>query len=128
MTNATATPGSSDLSSLRQVTQAKEDLADRLDVAVGQIEVVEAKAVVWPNPGLGCPQPGMAYKQVPVDGMLIRLRVEGRIYEYHSGGTRDPFLCEQQPMGKSVKPTPRQLDQSVVPSDSEDDQQTGNSW
>jgi hypothetical protein len=29
-----------------------------------------------------------------VVGELIRLRVEERLYEYHSGSNRPPFLCQ----------------------------------
>ena len=80
---------------LPQVEQAVADLAERLEVEAGEIEVVEVEFVTWPDSSLGCPQPGMAYTQVPQDGMLIRLRAAGEGYDYHSGGGRDPFLCEQ---------------------------------
>ncbi|MEO7911023.1 MAG: hypothetical protein ABIV47_15375 [Roseiflexaceae bacterium] len=83
---------------------AKADLARRRAVAPDTIRVVEVRDVIWPDPGLGCPQPGMAYKQVPVDGLLIRLESGGQIFEYHSGGNKAPFLCEQ-PIGAD-KPTP----------------------
>ena len=77
------------------VDQARADLAGRLGVGAGQIEVVEARSVLWPDRGLGCPQPGMVYPQVPQDGVLIVLRAAGREYEYHGGGGRAPFLCQQ---------------------------------
>jgi len=89
------TPPGDDLR--RLITQAREDLARRVAVAVDRIEVLEAAAVVWPDAGLGCPRPGMRYKQVPVDGACIRLRAAARVYEYHSGGGRGPFLCEHPP-------------------------------
>lgn len=76
------------------VLQAKEDLADRLKVETEQIELVEFKAVVWPDSSLGCPQPGMAYTQVQREGYLISLRFEGKLFDYHGGGNRAPFLCE----------------------------------
>lgn len=99
------TPSNSALS--QPITQAKEDLARRLNFAIDEIKVVETQEVVWPNTSMGCPQPGMRYKQVPQDGLLIRLSVEGQVYEYHSGGSRAPFLCEQT---VKVKPTSIQLD------------------
>lgn len=74
---------------------AKADLARRRAVAPDTIHVIEVRDVTWPDPGLGCPQPGMAYKQVPVDGLLIRLESGGQVFEYHSGGGKAPFLCEQ---------------------------------
>jgi hypothetical protein len=89
----------------RLVAGARADLAKRRGVARDAIEVVEVRSVTWPDPSLGCPQPGMAYKQVPVDGVLIRLRIDGRIFNYHGGGGRAPFLCEQ-PADGSV-PLPR---------------------
>lgn len=77
------------------VDQAKQDLAARLSVSVEMIEAVSAEAVVWPDSSLGCPEPGMAYLQVLTDGALVKLRAEGKLFEYHSGGGRDPFLCER---------------------------------
>ncbi len=81
--------------SKKLVRQAKEDLAGRLSVSVDDIELVEAQSVIWPDSSMGCPKPGMAYTQIQHDGLLIRLRVGDRIYEYHSGGGRPPFLCEE---------------------------------
>ncbi len=78
----------------QMVTQAKTDLAERLDINRGQIDLLELKEVVWPDTSLGCPRPGMAYPQVTRDGHLIRLRAGKRTYEYHSGQSRAPFLCE----------------------------------
>jgi hypothetical protein len=84
------------------VDQAMLDLALRLGVTMEQIEVVEAQAVVWPDASLGCPQPGMVYIQLPLDGTLMRLKVKGMVYEYHSGGNRDPFLCKPTIKAKST--------------------------
>jgi hypothetical protein len=103
-----AVPGTIEPGLESLIDQAKEDLAQRLSMEIDEIEVLEAKAVVWPDASLGCPQPGMRYKQVPMDGALIRLQAEGKVYDYHSGGGRDPFLCEQ-PL-KLQKDTPPQLD------------------
>lgn len=76
-----------------QLKMAKDDLAQRLGVSPEEIEVIAVEMVVWPNKGMGCPTPGMEYPQVPVDGLRIVLGHEGQTYEYHSGGTRPPFLC-----------------------------------
>ena len=56
---------------------------------------MSAAFVVWPDKGLGCPQHGMEYLQVQVDGTLIELEAGGERYRYHSGETRPPFLCER---------------------------------
>jgi hypothetical protein len=76
------------------VDAAVSDLAARLSIDPGTIEVVSAQTVEWPDGGLGCPKPGMAYIQVQVDGYRIELRVENQLYAYHGGEGRRPFLCE----------------------------------
>ncbi len=86
------------------VQQARQDLAQRLNIAEDQITLIEAKAVVWPDASLGCPQPDMVYKQVPYDGALILLKVGEREYEYHSGGSRGLFLCEKSLKTKKITP------------------------
>jgi len=79
----------------RLASQARDDLAARLSIPIEQIEVIEAKPVVWPDGSLGCPDPDKAYLQVTQEGVLIRLRAGPRIYSYHGGAGRPPFLCEQ---------------------------------
>jgi len=91
------TPSPADAAGLansQPVRLAIADLATRLAVAPDVIELLEAWAVVWPDGSLGCPQPGMIYPQVQVDGIVIRLGVAGVAYQYHGGGRRAPFLCE----------------------------------
>ena len=75
------------------VAFAVEDLAARLSVPADAITVVRVEEVDWPDGSLGCPQPGMRYKQMLVNGSFIQLSVDGRLYNYHSGGSRSPFLC-----------------------------------
>ena len=77
------------------VAKARADLQRRLSVSADEIELLEFTAMVWPDGSLGCPRPGMVYTQVERDGVLIRLRAQGRIFQYHGGSGRDPFLCDQ---------------------------------
>lgn len=76
------------------VDLAVADLARRLGVDAGQIEVDSATLKQWPDSSLGCPQPGMQYAQMLTDGALIVLLHEGKTYKYHAGGSRTPFYCE----------------------------------
>lgn len=78
----------------RLVEIARADLAKRLNLSEEEIEVLEARSVVWPDASLGCPQPGMLYIQILMEGGLIRLSVQGIAYEYHAGESGEPFLCE----------------------------------
>jgi hypothetical protein len=74
--------------------QAIADLAERMGYAPEEIEIMRFENVTWRNGSLGCPLPGMMYTQALVDGSLIELSAGGKIYSYHSGGGRPPFLCE----------------------------------
>ncbi len=100
MTPSLSTPAASGLEIL--IEKAKKHLAQRLSISTTQISLVDAKAVVWPDSSMGCPQPGMAYLQVPEDGALIIVEAEGNLYEYHNGGKRGLFLCDKV----SKEPTP----------------------
>jgi hypothetical protein len=77
------------------VDMAIADLSGRLDVGPTAITVVSAVLVTWPDGSLGCPMPGMEYVQVLQDGSVIELGFGERVYRYHSGGNRTPFLCDQ---------------------------------
>jgi hypothetical protein len=74
---------------------AVADLAARLGVDPSAITVVSARDVTWPDGSIGCPQPGMNYTQVQVDGAEIVLAVNGITYRYTLGGSRGPTLCAQ---------------------------------
>ena len=89
------TPGEVDPALALFVETATADLASRLGVGEGDITVLAAELVVWPDSALGCPQPGMAYTQVQVDGFRIVLFSKGEQFAYHGGGSRGPFLCEK---------------------------------
>jgi hypothetical protein len=80
-----------------QIDSAKADLARRRSVSADAIGVVEASSVVWPDGSLGCPQPGRAYPQIQIEGLLIRLSIGDQVFEYHGGGGKPLFLCEQKP-------------------------------
>lgn len=108
-------PGQESQNSL--VEQAKEDLAERLGIETAAIELLSFEEVVWPDSSLGCPQPGMRYKQVPYDGALIRLSALGKVYDYHSGGSRGVFLCEQ-----AIQANKNPLPIDIVPSPSSNDE------
>jgi hypothetical protein len=101
------------------IEKAFADLAQRLSIPITQIKLMEVREVIWPDASMGCPQPDMAYTQVPVDGLLIRLGVGKKMYLYHSGGTMEPFLCESASPIFSES-TPKD-DEFVPPPDSEID-------
>lgn len=75
------------------VDKAKEHLADQLALPVGQIHLLAAYEVVWPDASLGCPQEGMAYVQVLTPGYLIHLGSGNLTFEYHSGKGDHVIYC-----------------------------------
>lgn len=91
-----------DAASQTLIEKAKADLAKRLGIDSSQIALIEFRTVIWPDGSLGCPQPGMAYTQVLVEGYFIRLGVSQHLFEYHGGQNGDPFLCENP--DKSLPP------------------------
>lgn len=88
------------------VQHALADLAQRLDIPDGEIELVSFEEVTWRDGSLGCPQPGRAYTQALVNGSRIILEADGQRWHYHSGGGREPFLCmtPQEPLGEDAAP------------------------
>jgi hypothetical protein len=104
---------------LPQVEMAINDLAGRIGILADSISIVVVKEVAWGDASMGCPQPGMAYIQVPQDGLFIRLEANGQTYDYHSGGSREPFLCQQLPQLGKTTPFP-QID--IVPPSSSIDE------
>jgi hypothetical protein len=92
-------PGTPTDTSSPLVTDAVADLASQLDISPGDVTVVAAREVTWPDGSLGCPEPGMMYTQALVDGTLVVLEADGQRYEYH-GGT-PLVLCEnpKSPIG-----------------------------
>lgn len=74
---------------------AVADLVGRLDVDRSDVEVVGEEEVTWRDGSLGCAEPDGFYTQALVEGARITLRVGTTDYHYHSGGSREPFLCEE---------------------------------
>ena len=65
---------------------AVADLAAKLSVDPATITVKAVEPIEWPDASLGCPQPGMMYAQVITPGYRIMLEIDGKSYEYHTGG------------------------------------------
>ena len=72
------------------------DVARRAGVPVDQVVVQSAEAVTFPDGGLGCPVPGMAYPQVQVDGYRIVAVAAGTTYDYRGTAPGTFRLCTPQ--------------------------------
>ncbi len=73
------------------------DLAERLDVGPDEIAVQSVEATEFPDASLGVPEPGKVYAQVITPGYVIRLVVNGAVYEYHGSGDYVVFAPTSSP-------------------------------
>lgn len=79
----------------RAVQLARQDLAQKLGLALEAIRLASVEGVEWPDTSLGCPQPGMMYAQVITPGFRVVLQAGGKTYEYHTDQGRFAVLCER---------------------------------
>lgn len=77
------------------LTRLIDDLALRSSSDPAAISLVGAEAVIWNDGSLGCPQPGVAYPQVQIEGYRVLLRIGDRDYDYRVGRRGSFVLCEQ---------------------------------
>jgi hypothetical protein len=89
-TEVTPPPGAQEV-----VRLAKEDLAQQLNLAPDDIQLISVEEVDWSDTSLGCPQPGMMYAQVITPGFRVILEAGGQRYEYHTDTGRFVVLCEK---------------------------------
>jgi hypothetical protein len=69
-------------------------LAEYAGVLPRDVRLVSAEPVTWGNTALGCPAPDIAYAEVIVEGWLITLKAEEKVYTYHTDGSSRFVLCE----------------------------------
>ena len=89
---ASASPGPFDLPA-SVVDPVVADIARLAALPVDQVSVRSAEVVTFPDAGLGCPVPGMAYTQVQVDGYRIVALAAGTTYDYRGTGPGKFRLC-----------------------------------
>ncbi|QKE82604.1 hypothetical protein [Arthrobacter sp. NEB 688] len=73
-----------DLADRPEVKAAMQDAAGRAGIVASDVQIGGYMAVTWADGSLGCPQKGMAYTQMTVEGELLLLRVDQRVLEYHA--------------------------------------------
>jgi hypothetical protein len=66
------------------VRAAVQDVAAKLQVQSAAVQVISVSATDWSDTSLGCPQPGMFYAQMIVQGYAITLAAGDRQVEYHA--------------------------------------------
>ena len=76
------------------------------DAGYGSAEVETVSRVVWRNASLGCPEKGMAYAQVLVNGYLIIADIDGTPTRLHTSDQGRVIACpadRSQPPLEQVK-------------------------
>lgn len=86
-----------------QLDYSRQDLASRLGIEPDGVEVSASRPVTWRSGALGCPEPGFAYTEALVPGILIELRVDKVTYRYHARRGGQPFYC---PGNRAEQPAP----------------------
>ncbi len=77
------------------VDLARRDLAERLDLPVRRVFLVDVTSFDWPDNSLGCPLGEQAFLPTPVFGYRIILRV-GRLNYYYHSDYRQVLLCPEE--------------------------------
>jgi hypothetical protein len=77
-----------DLTSRKQMLQARKDLAMRLNVPEADIRMGAITPTTWVDASLGCPEAGTQYAQVESEGWLLVLNHGTREYTYHADAQR----------------------------------------
>ena len=67
-----------------------------------QLVIVRAESVVWNDGSLGCPEPGMMYTQMLVNGYWVVIEAAGKTYDYRVGSGGGFRLC---PPGQGHPPS-----------------------
>ena len=88
------TPSAGERRGRGAVADAVDDLSRRVGGDPADIVVVSSEEVTWRDGSLGCPRPGMMYTQALTNGSRVVLEYQGERFEYHAGGRRSAFLCE----------------------------------
>lgn len=76
------------------VDQARQNLADRLDLPARRVFLVEITQLVWPDSSWGCHVSDQEYVPVEVPGYRVVLRVGRQNYFYHTN-YRQVIFCPE---------------------------------
>ncbi len=90
-TQSPDTPLSADMRQM--LDRAIAHLASDLGVAENTISLVLSDSVIWNDGSLGCPQPGVEYIQVLIEGYRFVLESDGIQYELHTDTRSTVVRC-----------------------------------
>jgi len=76
------------------IAKAVADLAARLGIDAGEIQVIKTESATWGDTSLGVPEPDKMYAQVLTPGYQIWLGFGAIVYTYHTDYARVVFAGE----------------------------------
>ena len=79
----------------KMVSLVKQHLAQRLNIAIDRIVLLEIRPVVWRDASLGCPKPAIDYVQMETAGYKIVLQAGQQTYNYHTDAGKRFVLCNR---------------------------------
>ena len=85
-------PGVPDLG-VKMANIALQELANRLNIDVGEIDISLIEEREWSDGSLGCPAEGYMYTQALVPGYYILLLAGDEEYAYHTDAGNQVILC-----------------------------------
>ncbi len=85
---------------------AQIDYANESALSLDQVDILEARVVVWSSGAIGCPRPDGFYTQALVDGYLVILAHGLDRITYHAIQGRTPFLCPEDRREKPIQVEP----------------------
>ena len=80
--------------------RAVTTLAEELGVPKDKVLVDTVRAVQWSDSSLGCPKPGMAYRDVITPGYKVTLRVDRQVQVVHEAGQPHVRVPARQGAGR----------------------------
>ena len=78
-----------------------KETAKLANVPREQLAIVRAEAVVWSDGSLGCPEPGMEYAQMLVNGYWVVINAARQTYDFRVSRDGSFRLC---PAGRGRPP------------------------
>ena len=78
------------------VDLARVNLAQRVSVEPEDVTMQGIEETEFPDASLGVPEPDRFYAQVVTPGYVIRLAVEGQVYEYHASDERLVLASQEE--------------------------------
>ncbi|MGI5816873.1 MAG: hypothetical protein ACOX9R_02115 [Armatimonadota bacterium] len=66
------------------IAQAKQHIAERLEIELGEVYLGAVEERTWPSAALGVEEPGEMYAQVMTPGYRLVLEARGVLYDYHT--------------------------------------------